>query len=355
MTKKPEQKRSKVGLPPGSLVHVGQQKTEEVTFHLIDYDPDGMFLEHQTDDLAELAAAIETPSITWINVIGLHQVDRIEEVGAAFGLHTLLLEDILNTDQRPKLDQFEKYLCLILKMLFWDEAAGAVVTEQLSLVLGQTYVLTFQEQEKDVFGPLRQRLREGQGRIRAAGADYLAYAILDSLVDNYFLVLEQLGDQIEDVEEELVVAPTSDTLTTIYHLKRQLLFMRKSVWPLREALSMLLHDGGDLIRPATLIYLRDVYEHTIHTIDTVETLRDIVAGILDIYLSSVSNKMNEVMKLLTVITTLFIPLTFVTSLYGMNFHYMPELAWRWGYGFVWLVMLLMTGGMLYYFRRKEWL
>ena len=342
----------KVGQAPGTLVHVGEQKAERVIIQLIDYDDSGYFLERKTDDLAELAAAIETPTITWINVVGLHQVEMIGRIGTTFGIHPLLLEDILNTDQRPKMEQYDQYIYLILKMLQWDEAKGRVETEQVSIVLGNTFVLTFQEQEQDVFEPLRQRLRQGKGRLRQTQADYLAYALLDSVVDYYFLILEQLGDRVEALEEELATDPTPKTLQAIHELKREMLFMRKSVWPLREVLRGLQHGDNPLFQETTLLYLRDVYEHTMYII---EIFRDMVAGMLDIYLSSVSNKLNEVMKVLTVIATLFIPLTFITSLYGMNFQYMPELQWRWGYPLTWLVILFAGGAMLLYFRRKGWL
>lgn len=345
----------KAGQAPGALVHIGDQKTEQIIIRLIDYDDSGYFLERQTDDLAELTAAIETPTITWINVIGLHQVEMIDRIGQAFGIHPLLLEDILNTDQRPKLEHYERYTYLILKMLHWNEEQGRVETEQISMVLGRTFVLTFQEQEQDVFDPLRQRIRQGKGRIRQTQADYLAYALLDSVVDHYFLILERLGDRIEALEDEVAADPTPDTLKAIHKVKREILFLRKSIWPLRELLRLLQHGDSDLFQATTLIYLRDVYEHTVHIVDTVEVFREMLTGMLDLYLSSVSNKMNEVMKVLTVIATLFIPLTFITSLYGMNFHNMPELQWRWGYSVVWLALLFITVAMLVYFKRRDWL
>jgi magnesium transporter len=345
----------KIGMGPGALVHIGDQKMERVVIQLIDYDDSGYFLEKQTEDVAELAAAIQSPSITWINVIGLHQVDFIKSIGETFDIHPLLVEDILNTDQRPRMEQFEKYMFLVLKMMHWDEAGSYIESEQLSIILAPTYVLTFQEQERDVFDPLRMRLREGLGRARTSGTDYLAYAILDLVVDRYFLILENLGDKIDVVEEELTELSSSDTLHHIHTLKRETLFLRKSVWPLRELLSGLQRGESGLFQQDTLIFLRDVYEHTIQVIDTVETFRDLTAGMLDIYLSTASNRMNEIMKILTVISTIFIPLTFITSLYGMNFHFMPELQWRWGYPLVWVIMLITAVTLLAFFRRREWL
>jgi len=345
----------KIGLAPGTLVHIGEQKTERTLIQLMEYDDKDYYLGQQTDDLAQLTAAIETPNNTWINVIGLHQVEMIAHIGQAFGIHPLLLEDILNTHQRPKIEQYDEYIYIILKMLYWDENHSRVDAEQLSIVLSRTFVLTFQEREKDVFNPLRQRIHEGKGHLRKAGVDYLAYALLDSVIDHYFLILEQLGDELEALEEELTTSPTADTLQTIHTLKRELLYLRKSVWPLREIFSELQRGDIGLFQPTTLIYLRDVYEHTIQIIDGLETFRDVVASMLDIYLSSVSLKMNETMRVLTVIATLFIPLTFITSLYGMNFHSMPELQWRWGYPLIWIVMLLTGMVMLIYFKRRNWL
>jgi magnesium transporter len=253
------------------------------------------------------------------------------------------------------MERYDQHIYLILKMLQWDEAQSRIEIEQVSIVLGDTFVLTFQEQERDVFELLRQRIRQGKGRIRQAGADYLAYALLDSVVDHYFLILERLGDKVEVLEEELATAPTPATLQAIHELRHEILFLRRSVWPLRDLLRALQHGDSDLFQTSTLIYLRDVYEHALYIIDAIEIFREMVAGMLDIYLSSASNRMNEVMKVLTVIATLFIPLTFITSLYGMNFQYMPELEWRWGYLLVWLVILSTGGVMLAYFRRKEWL
>jgi len=328
---------------------------EAVKIGLIDYDDAGYYREQETDDMALLAEAIETEPITWINVAGLHQVDVIEAIGGTFGIHPLLLEDILNTEQRPKIEQYEDYLYIILKLIQWNEDRGEIEWEQISIVLGTRFVITFQEQEKDIFDPLRQRIRSDKGRIRRFGSDYLAYSLMDMVVDHYFLILENLGEQIELIEDALVTNPTTSTLQQMQQLKRQLLFIRRSVWPLREVIGGLQRGESAMFEEANLLYLRDVYEHTIQVIDTVETHRDIVSGLLDIYLSSLSNKMNEVMRVLTVIATLFIPLTFITGLYGMNFHHMPELAYRWAYPAILILMAALSGIMLAYFRRRGWL
>lgn len=341
------------GLPPGTPVHIGRRRTERVVITQIEYDVE-TFEEATVADPATLVEARHSTPITWVNVAGLHDIPLMEAIGRAFEIHPLLLEDIVNTSQRPKIELFDHYVYLIFKSFRWNQETAEVETEQISIVLGDRFVLSFQEQEQDPFAAVRARLRGSEGRIRTAGADYLAYRLLDVVVDNYFAILEQLGEAIEDLEEELVDRPNRDLLQRVYHLKRELLFLRRSVWPLREVIGQLHRGELSVVAPETRIYLRDVYEHTITVMDTIETYRDIVAGLLDIYLSSISNKTNDVMKVLTVISTIFIPLTFVTGLYGMNFHYMPELSWPWGYPMVWLVILSVSGSMLLYFRRRGW-
>jgi magnesium transporter len=290
-----------------------------------------------------------------MNIDGVHQLDNIEKVGKYLKIHPLVLEDIMNTGQRPKLEDFDDYLFIVLKMLHYDEKENETKTEQVSLILSSNYVISFQESEGDVFDPIRERMRTDRGRIRKMGADYLAYSIIDAIVDNYFIVLEKIGEKIEDIEDELVKNPTPEVLQTIHRLKRELIFLRKSVWPLREVISRLERWESPLVHKSIDIYLRDVYDHTIQVIDSLETFRDMLSGMLDIYLSSVSNRMNEVMKVLTVIATIFIPLTLIASIYGMNFKYMPELDWVWGYPMVYVVMIVVSAVMLVYFRRKEWL
>ena len=295
-------------------------------------------------------------TVTWINIDGIHRVDIIESIGKHFGVHSLVLEDILNTGQRPKMDNYGDYLFIVLKMIYCNGKESEIVAEQISLILGSNFVISFQEEtEKDVFNPVRERIRSGCGRIRKMGPDYLAYALMDAIVDNYFAVLESLGEQIELLQEELIADPRPETLQAINHLKREMIFLRKSVWPLREVVSGLERGESPLIKSETGIFLRDLYDHTIQTMDTLETCRDMLSGMLDIYLSSISNRMNAVMKVLTIIATIFIPLTFIVGIYGMNFKYMPELEWRWSYPLVLLVMAAIAVSMLIYFRRKKWL
>jgi magnesium transporter len=344
----------KVGLPPGTLVHIGERKTEEVKITIIDYDEKEL-QEKEAKKVEECFPFKDKPTVTWVNIDGLQKVQTIEKIGVHFGIHPLVLEDILHTGQRPKAEDLGDYLFIVLKMLYHNEREDAMVGEQVSLLLGPNYVISFQEREGDIFNPIRERIRNSKGHIRKGGADYLAYALLDAIVDHYFVILEKLGEKIESLEEELVTNPRSEILQAIHILKRDLIFLRKSVWPLREVISGLEREGSPLITEPTGIYLRDVYDHTIQVIDTIETYRDMVSGMLDIYLSSLSNRMNEVMKVLTIIATIFIPLTFIAGIYGMNFKFMPELEWHWGYPTALIVMLMVVGFMVMYFRRKRWL
>jgi magnesium transporter len=349
-------KRSeKAGLPPGSLVHIGEKKAEEVKITIIDYD-ETHFQEKVIKTIEECIPFKDKPTVTWINVDGIHQVELLEKLGQCYGLHPLTLEDILNTDQRPKIEDFGDYVYIVLKMLYYRDKTDEIVTEQMSLILGSNFVISFQEGiEGDLFDPVRERIRSEKGRIRKMGADYLAYSLLDSIVDYYFVILEKLGERIEFLEEKLVANPNPETLQIIHNLKREMIFLRKSVWPLREVISGLERGESSLIKESTRIYLRDIYDHTIQVIDTIETFRDMLSGMLDIYLSSVSNRLNAVMKVLTIIATIFMPLTFLAGIYGMNFKFMPELEWRWGYPLIWMVMLGIGVFMLFYFKKKKWL
>ena len=342
------------GLAPGTLVHVGEKKIEKIRIRMIDYDETNLE-ERELESVDECFPYADKPTATWINIDGLHEVDVIEKIGKNFGLHPLVLEDIVHTEQRPKMEEFENYIFIITKMLSYDEEQHQLNAEQFSLILGPNYIITFQERVGDVFELVRERLRKGKGRIRERPPDYLAYALIDTVVDHYFLVLEKIAERVESLEEELVTNPTPETLQTIHHLKRELIFLRKSVWPLRELIGGLERGESSLVEEKTTIFLRDVYDHTIQVIDTVETLRDMVSGMLDVYLSSVSNRMNEVMKVLTIIATIFIPMTFIAGIYGMNFESMPELKWPWGYPLVWIIILAIAVVMLFYFRRKKWL
>jgi magnesium transporter len=289
-------------------------------------------------------------------VEGVHQVEVVEKLGNCFGLHALVLEDILNTDQRPKMEVYGDYIYIVLKMLYGGDVNHPMETEQVSLILGLNFVISFQEgKEGDVFDPVRERIRSGKGLIRKMGSDYLAYSLIDMIVDSYFLILERLGEKIELLEEELMKDPTHKTLQEIRKFKNEMIFVRRVVWPLREVISGLERKESPLVKETTEIYLRDVYDHTVQVMDAIEVYREMLSGMLDIYLSSVSNRLNSVMKVLTIIATIFMPLTFIAGIYGMNFKYMPELEWRLGYLGVWLVFVIVGVSMLIYFRKKKWL
>ncbi len=348
-------KPTSTGLAPGTLVTIEKEARQPLHLELYEYGQDMAVLEHQVQTVSDCLPFNPEIPVNWLNVHGSHQAAVLDEIGSSLDIHPLIMEDILDTSQRPKIEDFGRYLFVELNMLLWDEDQSEIQAEQVSLILGENYVITFQEFEKDVFDPVRKRIREGVGRMTRSGADYLAYALIDSIVDHYFIVLENLGEQIEFLEDELVVDPDPSTLQSIHELKRELIFLRKSVWPLREVIGVLERGESSLFQKSSLVYLRDVYDHTIQIIDTVETFRDMVSGMLDIYLSSISNRMNEVMKVLTIIATVFIPLSFIVGLYGMNFKYMPELEWKYGYLGVWIVIILVVAGMLAYFRRKRWL
>ncbi len=344
----------KAGLPPGSLVYVGDKNNQEkARITLFDYN-ESSFKERRLENIEECKIFLQDEStVKWLNIDGLQEVDIVRKAGSFFNLHPLTQEDILNTEQRPKAEEFPEYIYIVLKMIY-SGAQDDLLYEQISIILGKDYVLTFQEAEGDIFDAVRKRIRTGGGRVRKMGADYLAYLLMDSLVDEYFIILESIGQNIEDIEGVLLTDPEIGTLHKIHKLKWNLLFMRKSLWPLREAINNLVRSEATFVRENTFLYMRDLYDHTIRVVDIIETLRDITSGMLEIYLSSVSNRMNEVMKVLTVIATIFIPLTFVAGIYGMNFDFMPELHMRWAYP---VVLFLMTGvgiGMLLYFKRKKW-
>ena len=346
-------KSKKTGLPPGTPVYVGDEEPLPAHIDEISYDEDE-FREKVVDDVTEILDDLKSPDITWVNVNGL-KVSDIIEIGTAMGFHPLIQEDIVNTLQRPKVEEYTDHIFFVLKMIKYDEESEEIDVEQVSFILGDRYLVSFQERHGDCFNIIRQRIRENKGIIRKMGADYLAYSLIDMIVDGYFTVLEQIGDRIEEIEDELVINPQIDTLHDIYAMKRQMIGIRKSVWPLREVISRLDRIGSKQFKEGTSIYIRDVYDHTIQVIDAIETYRDLLSGMLDIYLSSISNKMNQIMQLLTIIGTIFIPLTFLAGIYGMNFEYMPELGWRNAYPALWGIMIVITGVMVLFFRRRKWL
>jgi magnesium transporter len=349
----------KKGLPPGTPVYIGDERTEEVKLSIIEYDNE-RFEMHTAETVEECLQYKDKPGMTWINVEGIHDTHIVEKLGACFGLHPLIVEDIVNTGQRPKIDISDDYIFIVMKRITWDQTDKVIQVEQISLILGRDFVITFEERDGETFSAVINRIRSNKGRIRKSGADYLTYSLMDNIVDNYFKVIENIGEEIEEMEEELVDNPTPETVHKIHFIKREMIFLRKSVWPLREIVGMLEREETPLIQETTIIYLKDIYDHTIQVIDIIETYGDIISGMLDVYLSSISNKMNAVMKVLTIIATIFIPLTFIAGIYGMNFNAekspfnMPELNWYFGYPLVLGLMAAIGITMLILFRRKKW-
>ncbi len=343
------------GLPPGTVVYLGDRRVEQARITVIDYNADQLN-EAVLPSEDECRAYVGRSTVTWINVVGLHDTELLQKIGDLFRLHPLTMEDVANTGQRPKMEDHGDYIFIVLKMLYHNPEQGdGIVAEQVSIVLGSNYVLTFQEVEGDVFGRIRERIRTNSGRIRRMGCDYLAYSLLDSVVDNYFVVLETLGDRIESIHDAVTARARPETLTEIHQLKREMVFLRKCLWPLRELVSSMEAAESQLIDTQLTPYLRDVYGHITQIIDNLESLRDMLSGTLDIYMTIVSNRMNEVMRVLTVIATIFMPLTFIAGIYGMNFEVMPELKWPLGYAMVWGVMIATAIGMTLFFKRKRWL
>jgi magnesium transporter len=346
---------SKAGLPPGTLVHTGKLPATGIsTVSVMTYSPRDLH-EYRPDNFDQCIPIKGTSDITWVNVEGLQNVELIRHFGDCYGLHPLILEDIVNTSQRPKIEDYGDYIFIVARMVGFHKERG-IETEQVSMILGPGYLLSFQEGiDGDVFEPVRERMRAGRGRIRNLDSDYLAYGLIDAIVDGYFTVLENMGEFVEDLEEELAEGPTQQILKRIIGLKREIIFMRKSVWPLREVTAALERGESDLISDTSRVYFRDTYDHTIQVIDGVETFRDLLSGMLDLYLSSIGNRTNEVMKFLTVIGTIFLPLTFLVGVYGMNFKNMPELGWSNGYYGLWVLMIVLSLFMILYFKRKRWL
>ena len=344
-------RRAKAGLAPGTLVHIGDISGVAAKSVLTAYNEQSLSEKPVlTDDIP----SADDSKVVWINVEGIQDVALVEKIGETYGLHRLVLEDMVNTDSRPKLERFDDYLFFVVKMLHYPKTAQEFSVEQVSFVLKGNTLLSFQEGiEGDAFNPVRERLRTGHGRIRKAGADFLAYSLIDAVVDNYFIVLERIGERIETLEETLLNNAHPDILKEIHSLKREMIFIRKSVWPMRELVSGLT-KADPFVHEETVLYLRDVYDHTVQMIDTIELFRDILTGLLDLYLSMVNKRMNEVMKVLAVISTIFMPLTFIAGLYGMNFKYMPELEWRFGYFMILGVMFTSVCIMLIVFKIKKW-
>jgi magnesium transporter len=360
MTRPTSRASKKLGLKPGTVVYVGKERAEDVHIDIIDYT-DSECDEKRVSTAEECFPYKESTTLTWINVHGIHNAELVEKIGHHFGIHPLALEDIVNTGHRPKLEDADDYIFIVLKMLYRNAKTADLTAEQVSVLFGKGWVITFQETGEDVFDTVRSRIKKTVPRVRFMTADYLAYTLLDAVVDHYFIALEQLSDEIEILDDAVSDDPSPEHLGKICDLKRQLIFMRKAVWPLREVIGGIERLDSELIRESTGPYVRDLYEHTIHVIDTVEIFRDMVSGLLDLYHTGVSNRMNDIMKVLTIFATIFIPLGFLAGVYGMNFDTsaspfnLPELGSRFGYPMFWGVALMVAGGLLWFFRRKNWL
>jgi magnesium transporter len=348
-----KKRSTKAGLPPGSLVHLGDQKLDHARLSLIDYGPDGL-KEKEFETLADCQACTPTQPMQWLNVYGLHEPEVLAEIGRRFNLHPLVLEDILNTDQRPKLDEYGDYLFVVARFFDYDAQSMNVTSEQVSVVIGRQFVLTFQERPTGSFNPVRDRLRQDRGPIRRSGADYLAYALLDTVVDRYFAVLEGLGERVEELEEELMKKPSTRVLGTLHHLRREATTLRRAVWPLREVINGLARNN-QFFSAEVQPYLRDIYDHTVHVIESLETIRDLIAGLLEIYLSTVSNRVNREVRVLTVIAVIFLPSSLLAGIFGMNFRSMPLLDNPDGFFLVIGLMLGVAATLALLFWRRKWL
>jgi magnesium transporter len=345
----------KAGAPPGTLTYVGQEREGKSEIDIFNYS-ETVFTEKKIESFNQCFAFINKATRTWINIEGIHNVDVVKGLGSEFKINNLVLEDILNTNQRPKVEEYPGFTYVVLKMLIYNVQTKEIEPEHVSIIFSENYVITLQEGiEGDVFTPVRERLRQNGSTLRKSGVDFLVYSLIDIIVDHYFVILENIGDEMEAIDRELLNNPSQHVQDGIHSLKREIIYMRKNVWPLREIINKLERDEGCFITEKTQMYFRDVYDHAIQIMDTVETYRDITSGMMDLYLSSISNKMNEIMKVLTIIGTIFIPLTFIVGVYGMNFEYMPELKMHYAYPVTWIIMLILAICMLMMFRKRKWI
>ena len=354
MTESLSKTSEKAGLPPGSLIHVGDVLETKSRISLIDYNKEHID-ERQIQSIDDISQYKETDSVTWVIVEGLAEVDIVEKIGNMFGIHPLVLEDILHTHQRPKFEEYDDYLYIVLKCLVSEEEKFSVNYEQISLLVLKNFVFMFKEKADELLYPVLKHIRNTQSRIRNQGSDYLMYTILDTIVDQNFILMDALDDTVTSLEDEVYSDASQNILYAIQRLKREVISIRRNISPIRELLAGLLRSDSDLIHESTHLYLTDVSDHVIHIIESIESYRDVLSGLVEIYISNVSNRMNEVMKVLTVFASIFIPLTFLAGVYGMNFEYMPELKWKWAYPTLWALFIVITIGSLLYFKRKRWL
>lgn len=341
------------GKSPGSLIFIGARKVDTVSIRVIDYDASAV-TDREMTDIRESLSFKDAGTVTWINVIGLHNAELIGTIGTIFDIHPLVLEDILNTGQRPKIEDHDTHIFTVLKMIRFDSESEMILTEQLSMILNHRFLLTFQEQPGDVFDPVRERIKRQKSRLRGSGTDYLAYALMDTVVDNYIHNIELLGEKIEALEEEILEGDNAPIMEKIHLYKKELNFLNRSIRPAREALSQLARLDTDLIRESTHPFLRDLLDHANQASEAVDMYRDLLTDQLNLHNSVLANKMNDIMKVLTIFASIFIPLTFVAGIYGTNFEYLPELHYRYSYFIFWGVLVAMAGALLIYFKKKKW-
>ena len=352
--------KKKIGMPPGSLIYMGESKESQVSISLIEYN-ESFFEEKKIENLSDLKSVKENDKVSWINVCGLNDIKKLEEIGNIFDIHPLVLEDILNVYHHPKMDEFEEYLFLILKMVSYDNSVNRLEIEHVCFILGKNYFITFQEKEGDVFDLIRDRIRTNKGKIRKLKRDYLMYRLIDSIVDNYLSVLENYNEQIEDLEDELMLLPDNIDLDPIHQLRKEIIKLRRIMSPLSEIIHSFQKEKFLFIQKGTIVFFGDLYDHTKLAVETTENFRELISGLLQIYLSGMSHRMNNIMKLLTIVSTIFIPLTFIVGVYGMNFNpesstwNMPELHWKYGYPVIMFLMLLVAAGLIFFFKKKKWL
>lgn len=351
-------KTKPAGAPPGELVHVGEKRTDAVTISWHDYDMDNISSGTAASP-AECSRFLDTATTTWINVSGIHDPEIISQFGELFGIHPLVLEDIMNTNQRPKVEDFGDYIFIVLKMIFTKEPENELTVEHLSIIAGRGYAITFQETAGDVFNPIRERMKKPAGRFRKHGAGYLAYALVDIIVDNYLIAVNGAGEEIENMEDAVALDNGQDTLdhvpAALQAYKKTLRFFRRTMTPVRDIAGALARSESDIIDETTAVFFRDVNDHIIHVTESIDVFREMLTALHDMHVTNLSNRMNEIMKVLTLIATIFIPLTFLAGIYGMNFEHMPELGWKWSYPLFWVVIIIAGAVMVTFFRKKKWL
>ena len=343
-----------IGLDPGTLIYTGERGKEPISFKIFEFDENN-YTEKDVKTVEEIFYCKDSSMNCWVNIDGVHNVEMIEKIQNHFNIHPLTMEDVIHTSQRPKVEEYENYLFIVSRMFFYFDETNELKSEQVSFIIFNNCLISFLEDPGDVFDLVRERIRKPATKVRKGGIDFLAYSLIDAIVDSYFHILEQIGEEVEELEDRLVDSPEREDIQIVHRMRRNMILLRKSVWPLREVISLMQRNEHFIIKSTTQIYLRDVYDHIIQIIDTIESYRDMIVGMLDVYLSSTSNRLNEVMKVLTIISTLFIPLTFISGVYGMNFHNFPELdkPWMYPWGF-WIITLTIIIGMVIFFKRKKW-